>query len=145
MNTVVKAFNELSVDELHDIYSLRAAVFVVEQNCVYQDIDKDDKTAFHIWFSDDEGIQAYCRVLDKNNRFGEVSIGRVIAVKRRCGYGTKIVEQAINTAQEKFNAEKIIIEAQTYAKKLYENLGFVQISDEFLEDGIPHVKMMWEK
>ncbi len=145
MDIVVKAFNELSVDELYDIYKLRIAVFVVEQNCVYQDIDKDDKTAFHIWLKDDGGILAYCRVLDKNNRFGEVSIGRVIAVKRRCGYGTKIVEQALKTAQEKFNAEKIIIEAQTYARKLYGILGFVQISDEFLEDGIPHVKMIWIK
>ena len=74
-----------------------------------------------------------------------MSIGRVLSKYRKRGNGTKIMQAAMDTAIEKFDADKITIEAQTYAKKLYENLGFKQISDEFLEDGIPHIKMEWNK
>ena len=85
--------------------------------------------------------RAYARVLPRGATFQEVSIGRVIAVKRRCGLGKQIVAAAIDTAKEKLHADKITIEAQTYVKKLYENFGFYQTSEEFLEDGIPHVQM----
>ncbi len=141
MELTVKHFSELTAIELYEIYKLRCAVFVVEQNCVYQDIDDADKLAYHLWLSDDTGILAYARVLPKGVTFPEVSLGRVIAVRRRCGLGTEIVRVAIKTAKDKFDADIITIEAQTYARALYENLGFVQTSEEFLEDGIPHIQM----
>ena len=141
MELTVKHFRELTTEELYDIYRLRAAVFVVEQNCVYQDVDDADKTAYHLWLSDEDGIQAYLRVLQKGARFEDVSIGRVIAVKRRRRLGSQILAAGIQTAKEKFQAKRIVIEAQIYARKLYENAGFVQTSGEFLEDGIPHIQM----
>ena len=141
MELTVKHFKELTTEELFDIYKLRSAVFVVEQNCIYQDIDDADKLAYHLWLSDNTGMQAYARVLPAGLTFPEVSLGRVIAVRRRCGLGTKIVYEAVRIAKEKFRAGTITIEAQTYARALYENIGFVQTSEEFLEDGIPHIKM----
>lgn len=144
MELTVKHFRELTAEELYDIYRLRAAVFVVEQNCVYQDVDEADKTAYHLWLSDEDGIQAYLRVLQNGARFEDVSIGRVIAVKRRRGLGSRILAAGIQTAKEKFQAKRIVIEAQIYARKLYENAGFVQTSGEFLEDGIPHIQMTLE-
>ena len=137
----VKHFSELTTDELFEIYKLRIGVFVVEQNCAYPEVDDFDRAAYHIRLSDGGKIVAYARVLPPKTVFETCSIGRVIAVKRRKGYGTQIVEAAVNTAREKFEADKITVEAQTYARGLYEKLGFVQVSDEFLEDGIPHIKM----
>lgn len=141
MDWAVKHFDELTTEELWEIYKIRVDVFIVEQQCYYHEVDEFDKTAYHVFFREGEGIGAYLRVLPKGTVFDDVSIGRVIAVKRNCGFGTKIVEKGIEVAREKFQAEKIVIEAQTYARKLYENLGFIQISEEFLEDGIPHIKM----
>lgn len=145
MELIVKHFNELTTDELWEIYKLRVSVFVVEQNCAYQDVDSFDREAYHVFLRDDEGIRAYMRVLPRGTVYDEVLIGRVIAVKRRCGLGTKIVRAGIETAIEKFGAETILVDAQSYARELYAKQGFVQISDEFLEDGIPHVKMKWTK
>ena len=144
MKYVAKHFSELTADELFAIYRLRVSVFVVEQNCAYQEVDAADQLAYHVWLEDADGIQAYLRVLPAGTTFDEVSLGRVIAVKRRCGLGGKILAEGIRIAREKFAADCIVIEAQTYARKLYENAGFVQISEEFLEDGIPHIKMRLE-
>ena len=141
MQLIVKHFSELSVDELFAIYKLRVAVFVVEQKCPYQEIDEADRAAYHIWLQDEDGIVAYARALPPGVTFAEASIGRVIAVKRRCGMGSRIVAAAVEMAREKFSAGKITIEAQVYARSLYEKAGFRQISDEFLEDGIPHIQM----
>ena len=141
MELTVKHFDELTAAELFDIYKLRVAVFIVEQKCPYQEIDDADKQAYHVWLHDEEGIKAYLRVLPKGVKFDDASIGRVIAVKRRCGFGTRILKEGIKTAKEKLGADIITVEAQTYAKALYENVGFVRISDEFLEDGIPHIRM----
>lgn len=141
MKLIVKRFEELTVDELFAIYQLRASVFVVEQNCAYLDIVDTDKIAYHLWLQDDSGIVAYARVLPQGAVFEDVSIGRVIAVKRRCGYGSQIVAAAIDIAKTQFNAKSITIEAQIYAQKLYEKAGFVQTSEEFLLDGLPHIEM----
>lgn len=92
-------------------------------------------------FCDEDGIQAYARVLPPGVSFDDAAIGRVIAVKRRQGLGSRIVSAAIDTAREKFSAESISLEAQVYAMPLYEKLGFRPTSEEFLEDGIPHIKM----
>ena len=141
MELVIKHFNELTVRELFEIYKLRVSVFVVEQNCPYQEIDDADKDAYHVCLKDESGIQAYLRVLPKGVTFQEVSLGRVIAVKRRCGLGSKILSEGIKFAKERFGAEIITIGAQVYARGLYEKAGFVQSSPEYLEDGIPHIIM----
>ncbi len=143
MELIVKHFSELTPEELMEIYRLRVAVFVVEQNCPYQEIDGNDKYAYHAWLKDDDGIEAYIRVLPKGVTFENASIGRVIAVKRRCGLGSRIVSEGIRIAKEKFGAEVLEIEAQVYARGLYEKAGFVQTSEEFLEDGIPHIIMKY--
>ena len=144
MELIVKHFSELSAEELFEIYKLRVSVFIVEQSCPYQDIDDADKSAYHVWLRDEDGIEAYARVLPSGVAFPTAAFGRVIAVKRRCGLGTKIVAAAIETARDKLGADMITIEAQVYARSLYENLGFRQTSEEFLEDGIPHIQMQLE-
>lgn len=143
MELTVKHFSQLTTRELYEIFKLRVSVFVVEQQCYYQEVDEFDDRAYHVWLHENGEIKAYLRVLPAGATFDEVSIGRVIAVERRCGLGTKIVAAGIDTARSKLNAKTIKIEAQTYARKLYENLGFVQTGDEFLEDGIPHIPMLW--
>ena len=144
METVVKCFSELSAEELFEIYKLRVSVFVVEQKCPYQEVDDADRIAYHIWLKDEEGIKAYARVLPHGTAFPTAAIGRVIAVKRRCGLGSKIVEAAVNVAKTNLHADKITIEAQVYARSLYEKHGFRQTSEEFSEDGIPHIQMQLE-
>ena len=141
MELVIKHFDELRTQELFEIFKLRVSVFVVEQNCPYQEVDDADKKAYHVYLKDETGIQAYLRVLPKGVTFSEASIGRVIAVKRRCGLGSLILSEGIKAAKERFGAESIVIGAQAYARGLYEKAGFVQSSSEFLEDGIPHIKM----
>lgn len=141
MKLNVKSFDELTAFELYKIYKARVAVFVVEQTCPYQEVDDADRTAIHLWLEDDQqNLVAYARVLPSDGE-KDVSIGRVLSLRRRKGLGTKIVEAAIREAQERFHPQKISVEAQTYAKKLYENLGFEQVSDEFLLDDIPHIRM----
>lgn len=144
MELVVKHFSELSAEDLFEIYKLRVSVFIVEQECPYQDVDDADRSAYHVWLRDEDGIEAYARVLPAGVAFPTAAFGRVIAVKRRCGLGTKIVAAAIETARDKLGADMITIEAQVYARSLYENLGFRQTSEEFLEDGIPHIQMQLE-
>lgn len=141
MELTVKHFSQLSAEELFEIYKLRVSVFIVEQRCPYQDVDDADKTAYHLWLRDENGIAAYARLLPPGVTFPTAAIGRVIAVRRRCGLGTRIVDAAINAARKKLSADVITIEAQVYARSLYEKAGFVQTSEEFLEDGIPHVQM----
>ncbi len=142
METFVKTFNELSVDELYEILKLRADVFVIEQQCIYPDIDQKDRNSLHVFVKDNDEIVAYLRVLEKGISFDEVGIGRVISKYRRKGLGTIVLKAGIQAAKEIYHADKIIIEAQTYAKSFYELQGFVQCSEEFLEDGIPHIKMI---
>jgi len=144
MELCVKRFDELSTAEMYEIYRLRVAVFVVEQQCPYQEIDAHDKSALHVWLRDENGIQAYLRVLPRGTVFDEVSLGRVLAVHRRRGLGSRIVSEGIRIAKERFGADVIMLEAQTYARGLYEKQGFVCVSDEFIEDGIPHIRMRLE-
>ena len=141
MEICIKTFPDLTKDELYDILKLRNAVFILEQNCPYQDIDDLDRQAIHIFFREDGRITAYSRLLDKGILADEVVLGRVISVNRRQGIGTKLVTVSIETAKEMLKAGSVLIEAQNYARKLYDNLGFNATSDVFLLDGIPHIKM----
>ena len=142
MQLVIKHYNELTADELYDILAARAEVFVVEQNCAYQDLDGIDKNAYHVYYKEDGKIVAYLRVINKGERLDEVSIGRVISLKRRCGLGNALMREGLRVAKEKFGATKVKIGAQLYAKPFYESVGFKQISGEYLEDGIPHIYML---
>ena len=144
MELAVKRFEELTNNELYDILKLRVNTFVVEQHCPYPELDDKDQDALHVFLRDEEGIQAYLRVMDKGVSSEQISIGRVVAVTRRKGYGSRVLEEGMSVAAEYFQADKIYLEAQTYARSLYEKHGFRQISDVFLEDGIPHIKMLAE-
>jgi len=141
----VRTFEELTTEELYDILALRVNVFVVEQNCPYEELDGRDRQALHVWLSDEAGIAAYVRVMDRGVESGYVSIGRVVAARRRSGLGSRILAEGIRAARERFGAEEIYLEAQTYAEGFYEKQGFQRVSEEFPVDGIPHIKMLLER
>lgn len=136
-------FRELTVDELYELLRVRAEVFVVEQDCVYQDLDGDDQVSVHLWLTDGGKVVALCRVCPAGTHMEEVSIGRVITTERGKGYGKRIMLEGIKVAQEHFNAKRIDIEAQEYARGFYEQVGFRQSSEPFMLDGIPHIRMTW--
>ena len=143
MNLYIKHFNELTTMELYRILRARAEIFVVEQDCVYQDLDNKDLNAWHVWFENEDGVAAYCRVLDKGVSYeDEGSIGRVITVKRGTGLGYKVMMEGIRVAEEKFGQTSLRISAQQYAQGFYEKCGFVRVSEPYLEDDIPHVQML---
>lgn len=115
---------------------------MAEQNCPYQDIDGWDPRAYHLWLKDEEVVLAYLRVLLQNTLYADASLGRVISIKRRCGLATRLLQEGITLAREKFGANHLIIGAQTYACPVYEKVGFVRTDYEYLEDGISHVRMI---
>ena len=136
-----KSFQELTVDELYELLRVRSEVFVVEQNCVYQDLDNDDQKSIHLWLSVADKVVALARICPAGTHMQEISIGRVITTERNKGYGKQIMLHAIEAAKEYFGAKQIDIEAQEYAKGFYEGVGFKQSSDTFMLDGIPHIRM----
>ena len=138
-----KTFSELTTDELYELLRIRNDVFVVEQNCVYQDLDYDDQKSVHMWLTKEGKIVALCRVCPAGTHMEEVSIGRVITVERGKGYGKRMMLEGIQAAQECFGAKRIDIEAQEYARGFYEQVGFRQSSEPFILDGIPHIRMTW--
>ena len=144
MNELVfhqKTFHELAVDELYELLRVRSEVFVVEQNCVYQDMDNDDQKSIHLWLTMDGKVVALARVCPAGTHMQEISIGRVLTTERGKGYGKQIMLYAIEVAKEHFGAKQIDLEAQEYAKGFYESVGFKQSSDTFMLDGIPHIRM----
>ena len=145
MEQHVKRFDELSPAELYALLRLRVEVFMLEQRCLYPELDGLDAAALHVWLSDGAGIAACLRVLDRGVRCEYVTIGRVIAVRRRRGLGTQVMREGIRAAREHFGNGPIYVEAQAYARPFYENLGFRRISEPFDEDGIPHIKMLLDE
>ena len=141
MQVKIKSFDELTKEELYELLRLRVDIFVVEQECPYPEIDGKDYDAFHIYLENQGQILAYSRVYEEE---GEVHIGRIISKERRKGHATLILKEAIRVACENYQARKIVIEAQTYAKSLYAKVGFVEDSEIYLLDGIEHVKMVLE-
>lgn len=137
METFIKHYSELTADELYDILQLRAEVFVVEQNCPYQDLDGKDKDAYHVWLRDERGVAATLRVYDLEG----VHIGRVVTRVHRQGLGTLIMEEGIRLAREKYGRRDIFISAQQYARPFYEQFGFKVYTEGYLEDDIPHIGM----
>ncbi|MBR1575646.1 MAG: GNAT family N-acetyltransferase [Bacteroidales bacterium] len=136
-----KWFSELTTQELYEFLRIRNDVFVVEQDCVYQDLDYDDQPAIHLWLTEDDRIVALCRVCPAGTHLEEVSIGRVITTVRGKGYGKQIMLAGIDAAKEHFGAKRIDLEAQEYARGFYQQVGFRQSSEPFMLDGIPHIKM----
>ena len=140
-----KSFQELTTDELYELLRVRSEVFVVEQNCVYQDMDGDDQPSIHLWMTNEDKIVALARVCPAGTHMKEISIGRVITTERGKDYGKQIMLHAIDAAVEHFDAKCIDIEAQEYARGFYESVGFRQSSETFMLDCIPHIKMTWRK
>ncbi len=139
----IKPFEALSVLELYSVLQLRLEVFVVEQNCVYQDIDGKDAKALHLLGEYEGKIVAYARLFKPNDYFENASIGRVVVSQkyRDQKWGYDLMQQAIKVIQEYYNETKITISAQLYLQKFYESLGFVKTSDVYLEDDIEHIEM----
>ena len=144
MEFVIKHFNELSTTELYEILKTRAEIFVVEQDCVYQDLDDKDQDAIHVFCWNDAGRVAGClRVFckDHDEAAGVAQIGRVVTLEHGKGIGGKMLHEGVMVAIEKLHARNIYLEAQEYAIGYYAKEGFEVVSEPFMEDGIPHVKM----
>lgn len=139
----IKRFNELSTVELYNLLQLRSEVFVVEQNCVYQDIDGKDEKALHVLGYYQGDLAAYARLFNKGCYFDETSIGRVVVSPkyRDKKFGHDLMKTAIEAISEFYNEKEITISAQEYLQKFYESHGFVKISEMYLEDDIPHIRM----
>lgn len=144
MDYHVKKFTELSVPEFYRIVTERIAVFVVEQNCPYQEVDEVDPQALHTYFADEAGnILAYTRIFEEGDA---VHFGRVLVAgsQRKNGLGRKIVENTLKVIEENYPNQPIIIGAQEYLQEFYQSFGFKAVSDVYLEDDIPHIDMKME-
>ena len=139
-----KEYNQLTKDELYEILRLRAEVFVVEQDCAYQDIDNKDQKALHILGIKKGSIVAYARIFKPNDYFEYASISRIVIhpKERNNKYGYELVEAAIMAINIHFKAYTIAISAQEHLGKFYNNLGFERDGKSYLEDGIPHIYMI---
>ncbi|MBR4344044.1 MAG: GNAT family N-acetyltransferase [Lachnospiraceae bacterium] len=142
MEFVIKHFNELSTNELYEILKTRSEIFVVEQDCVYQDLDDNDQDAIHVFCWNTKGRVAAClRVFWRDEAAGIAQIGRVVTLKHGTGLGGRMLHEGVELAINRFHAKKIYLEAQEYAIGYYAKEEFKVVSEPFLEDGIPHVKM----
>ncbi len=139
----IKRFNELSLAELYNVLQLRSEVFVVEQNCVYQDIDGKDQKALHLLGTCNQELVAYVRLFQAGDYFEEASIGRVVVKPsfRNRKWGYALMTEAIKLVEKELKTSQITISAQLYLKTFYENLGFIQTSETYMEDDIPHIQM----
>nr|WP_321221333.1 GNAT family N-acetyltransferase [uncultured Psychroserpens sp.] len=140
----VKTINQLNTLELYDLLQLRSEVFVVEQDCVYQDLDGKDQKALHIIGFKNNKVVAYTRVFKPGDYFKNASIGRVVVSlnEREHKYGYDIMKASIQAIKTNFNETTIKISAQVYLKRFYNNLEFYEVGEEYLEDGIPHIGML---
>ena len=138
------SFTDFTVKQLYEVLQLRSEVFVVEQDCVYQDIDFKDQKALHVLGYKDEKLVAYTRIFKPGDYFKEASIGRVVVKQneRKYGYGHDLMKESIKVIETHLETNTIHISAQTYLGKFYNTHGFIQTGDGYLEDGIPHIKMI---
>lgn len=146
MEVAIKTFNQLTTQELYQILRLRSEVFVVEQDCVYQDVDNKDQKALHIIGTKNGEIVAYTRIFKPGDYFNNVSIGRVVVSQdqRKYGLGKQIMQASLAAIDQRFPNQPIEISAQSYLLKFYMELGFKVTGEEYLEDGIPHRRMLKE-
>jgi ElaA protein len=147
LNWAFKKFDGLSSAEIYSIMQLRNEVFVVEQNCVYQDADDKDQSSMHLCGWDSEKLVAYARIIPQGISYTEASIGRVVTspAYRNRGAGRQLMKESISRCFGVFNCSEIRIGAQVYLTVFYQSLGFVQCSSQYLEDGIPHIEMILSK
>ena len=140
----IKSFEALTKHELYYLLQLRSEVFVVEQDCVYQDLDGKDEKALHVLGFKNEKLVAYTRIFKPGDYFENSSIGRVVVAdaERKHGFGHDLMKASIKAIKENYNADLITISAQKYLKKFYESLDFEQVGEEYLEDDIPHIPMI---
>ncbi|ARV08045.1 GNAT family N-acetyltransferase [Polaribacter sp. SA4-10] len=143
MNFQIKTFQELTTTELYAILQLRSEVFVVEQDCVYQDVDGKDQKSLHVFGFKNDKIIGYTRIFKPGDYFDNASIGRVViaASERKYGFGHDLMKASIKAVETYFKVDEITISAQKYLKKFYESHHFIQVGAEYLEDGIPHIRM----
>jgi len=143
MEWSLKKFDELSLDELYAILQLRSKVFIVEQNCVYNDVDGKDQLAWHLIGTEDGNLIAYTRILPPGIVYSDPAIGRVVTSpsKRSSGLGRELMDRSIEHCEMLFGNTSITLSAQAYLKKFYESLDFFSIGEEYLDDGIPHIEM----
>ncbi|TDQ28671.1 GNAT family N-acetyltransferase [Tenacibaculum caenipelagi] len=144
MNFTIKKFQELTTSELYELLQLRSEVFVIEQDCVYQDLDGKDVKALHVLGEKEGKIVAYTRLFNSGEYFDTPSIGRVVVKEseRKYGYGHDLIKASIKAIVDSYSETTITISAQTYLQKFYESHGFKQVGEEYLEDGIPHIRMI---
>ena len=141
-----KAFEELSLDEFHDIIQLREIVFVVEQDCPYLDVDGKDKEALHVFGEYEGNIVATTRILKPGKSYDEVAIGRVVTspTVRGMGMGKQLMEESMKFVNRHFGKVPVRISAQTYLLRYYKSFGFIETGEEYLEDNIPHFEMLYK-
>lgn len=139
-----KEFKDLTAEELYKVLRLRSEVFVVEQNCVYNDLDGKDTVSSHLWAESDGITLATCRILPPGVSYDEVSIGRIVSHPdyRHLKLGHQMMAYALEIIRNHYNTEKVRISAQVYLRKFYEQYGFVQVGEDYLEDDIPHMEML---
>ena len=139
----IKQFDELTLDELYNFLQLRNEVFIVEQNCVYKDPDGKDQSAWHLMALEDDKLVAYTRILPPGVSYSDPAIGRVVtsSSKRRSGLGRELMKRSIDVCEKLFGKISITLSAQVYLQNFYESLGFIVLGEEYLDDGIPHIKM----
>lgn len=144
LNWVCKKFEDLTPHELYAIIRLRNAVFVVEQNCVFQDADDKDQNSYHLMGWNNNVLAAYTRLVPPGIAYEQMSIGRVVTDPqfRREGAGKLLMRESIKQCYLLFGKNEIQIGAQLYLKKFYESFGFEQIGEVYDEDGIDHVHMI---
>ena len=143
---ITKTFSELDTEDLYQILRLRSEVFVVEQDCVYQDIDNKDQKATHLYYKENNEIVAYTRIFKAGHYYENPCIGRVVVSKKNRGkdLGKKIMIDSIEYIKQNIKGEKIELSAQKYLDKFYKDLGFYKIGEDYLEDGIPHQRMIFD-
>ncbi len=144
MNWQLKKFEELSVNELYSVLQLRNEVFVVEQDCVYQDLDNRDQASWHLMGWEQEKLVAYTRIMPPGMNYPEPSLGRVVSSPRirGTGAGRQMMDQALQKAHELFGSIPVKLSAQLYLKDFYISLGFQTSSEVYQEDGIDHIEMV---
>ena len=143
VNWTIKRFDELTLDELYNILQLRNEVFIVEQNCIYKDLDGKDRSAWHLIATEDDKLIAYTRILPPGVSYNDPAIGRVVTSpsKRRSGLGRELMKRSIEACEKLFGTTSITLSAQVYLKSFYGSFGFIVMGEEYLEDGIPHIEM----
>jgi len=143
INWITRKFDELTLEELYSILELRNEVFIVEQNCVYNDTDGKDQSAWHLMAIEGDKLIAYTRILPPGISYSDPAIGRVVTAPstRRSGLGKELMKRSIEACEKLFGKISISLSAQVYLQNFYESLGFIVAGEEYLDDGIPHIKM----